>query len=814
MNLETQSKIDRIVAKANADLKELLSTTSSELNSCEPSESTQSLPEVAGDFIDASASSPSPIDSDLNCPSSHKLSISRKLLMLAIFDNKALREGIYNHRVVCVGVDGSNVSCVFDVVANIMFAQQDPTTRDLPVLLDSRGRNIFETKIKLFSQSDFFSSAHPETAKQEPASYWCGALKTALESGAAPIIVCSNKLNFSPEFKAAIDVYKDSIVFTTKTLNTVFTDAFSNSDLLASPAYKKLLDFSRMLVIDDDYLNMIDILYQKNLPIDEYFKKLLSVSTIIISNDAEYEFYLEHNKDGSFGEVVLEKELGNTLKSVSVTKNIHAPKKELHQFYGIDKIKEWAADIKDYLSEIHQDESTKKYPGWNSLQSKVIFSGAPGCGKTSVAEAIAYDCNIKFIPTSYAEFQSSGTGHLGDLTVAMKKKFEEARKNAPCILFIDELDSFSSRIEASQHKDWNIKVINALLEEVDGAKDNDGVIMIGATNFLSRIDPALRRSGRLGKAFEIALPNHTALAEIYKDMLLRPEILINANEQSALQNEKIVNARKEFDYSKFGKMSVTMSGADVEEIVARINARDKKAYKNRNNDANARYTTEEGVLAEIAKFGNLIDGELKTRCAYFIAGQAIVAKMSGLKIGDLSVLMTKNNVGVVAKPINGVITRDIIRRIIISLLSGGAAEELVFKNKSANKIADFAVKFATHLTFEKEGSYGLNDYDLSHRQAAAIPFILENKGAPEDMPSGMHRIHHDNDSMKRKMLDLHLEARVILSKNIERLHYIARELGKSYTITVDDFEKLWDDFNRMDAMKQFSATDTPKMIMH
>ena len=145
----------------------------------------------------------------------------------------------------------------------------------------------------------------------------------------------------------------------------------------------------------------------------------------------------------------------------------------------------------------------------------MLLVGAPGTGKTSLARAIAKECDVKFVCGSAARWQSAGA--LDSHLRAMRADFDEARRYAPAILFIDELDSIGSRERLdSQHSTYQTDVINALLEQIQGIQSTETVIVIGATNYPDMVDPALRRSGRLDQVIEIPLPNIDGLEQIYK----------------------------------------------------------------------------------------------------------------------------------------------------------------------------------------------------------------------------------------------------------------------------------------------------------
>jgi len=168
---------------------------------------------------------------------------------------------------------------------------------------------------------------------------------------------------------------------------------------------------------------------------------------------------------------------------------------------------------------------------WGDISPSIIIEGAPGTGKTylarQVGEVLGKDNSVI---TSFADWQSSDKGHLGTLIKAMKGSFEEARNKAPCILFIDEIDSLSSREnEGHGNNDsyWR-GLINAFLAEMD-ISTMEGVLVIGACNDVSGIDPAILRDGRFDETLYMELPGPEFIAQILQNKLpdLNPDDIAN-----------------------------------------------------------------------------------------------------------------------------------------------------------------------------------------------------------------------------------------------------------------------------------------------
>src|ERR1700730_4041625 len=216
----------------------------------------------------------------------------------------------------------------------------------------------------------------------------------------------------------------------------------------------------------------------------------------------------------------------------------------LSELSGMDEARAWGAaaaqDLSDYIA---------KKITWSEVDPGVLIYGEPGTGKTLFATALAATCQVPLLATSYAQWQRSKDGHLGNVLAAMHAVFECARRCAPCILFIDEIEAVSTRAARGQNQSWYTGIITALNEELTALAAHAGIIVVAAANFPDRIDPALLRSGRLDRKIAIPLPTAEHLEGIIRYHLSFKSELADA------------------DLGDLAVATIGMTGADVEKLV-------------------------------------------------------------------------------------------------------------------------------------------------------------------------------------------------------------------------------------------------------
>ena len=389
------------------------------------------------------------------------------------------------------------------------------------------------------------------------------------------------------------------------------------------------------------------------------------------------------------------------------------------------------------------------------IPAGVLLEGPPGTGKTLLAKAVAGEAGVPFFTMSGSEFVEMFVG-VGASRV--RDLFENAKKNAPAIIFIDEIDAVGRQRGAGLGggHDEREQTLNQLLVEMDGFEGNEGVIVIAATNRSDVLDPALLRPGRFDRQILVGNP----------DVKGREQIL-----QVHARNKKL---ETEVDLKVVAQQTPGFSGAELENLLneaALVAARfDHKAITQADiAEAHDR------VIAGPAKKDRVISEQQRRTVAYHEAGHTIIGMvLSDARVVHKVTIVPRGRAGGYAVMLPRedayIVTRKELYDQMVGLLGGRAAEEIVFNTQSTGASNDFqqATKIARSMVTE----YGMSDrlgpvqYEGNH-----TVFVGRDYG---QKPAYSDQVAYEIDNEVRQLLNqAHEEAHRLINEHREHAHWEA-----------------------------------------
>ena len=427
---------------------------------------------------------------------------------------------------------------------------------------------------------------------------------------------------------------------------------------------------------------------------------------------------------------------------------------------GLDEEKNELIEVVDFLKE------PKKFQDMGAkIPRGILLCGKPGTGKTLIAKAIAGEAGVPFISMSGSEFIEMFAG-LGASRV--RKLFEKAKKIAPCIVFIDEIDAIGARrTNASGAESENNQTLNQLLVEMDGFDTNETVIVLAATNRPEMLDKALLRPGRFDRQITIAAPDARGREEILK---------IHG------KNKKFAD---DIDLKDIAEDTAGFTGAELANVLneAAIVATIKRHKKIQMSDLEEAVKK---VTVGLEKHSRVISDKDKRLTAYHEAGHAIVSKFleTQTDVKEVSIIPRGLAGGYTMYKTNEdkyYISKTEMEEKLIALLGGRAAEKIALNDISTGASNDIEV--ATEIAKDMVTVYGMSD--------TVGPICLKQKEPYENRILG-ENIDDVIGAEVKRMIDIaYKRAQEIILAHMDKLQQVAERLLEKEIISAEEFDSFF-----------------------
>ncbi|MCC3863809.1 ATP-dependent zinc metalloprotease FtsH [Terrisporobacter petrolearius] len=443
-----------------------------------------------------------------------------------------------------------------------------------------------------------------------------------------------------------------------------------------------------------------------------------------------------------FAQTKLEKE--NCTEDHSSSK----PKTTFRDVAGLDEVKEELFEVVDFM------KSPDKYMKMGAKIPKgILFYGPPGTGKTLLASAVAGETDSSFFNVTGSEFVEK---YVGVGAKRVRTLFEKARKEAPSIIFIDEIDAIGARrhSESNNEKD---QTLNQLLVEMDGFNKDDNIIIVGATNRLDLLDEALLRPGRFDRHIRINSPNYNSRYEILK---------VHTNNKPL---------HKDVDLKLLARKTHGFNGAHLANI-----ANEAAIFAVRDNSSQiSNYHFDkaiERVIAGIEQKNSVLIEKEKKIVSYHEAGHALVSNIVNIcPIQKISIVPRGEALGYVLQLPDEdryIYTKEELIGKIKILLAGKAAEEIIFNHLSTGAKDD--LKKVTDIADQMVCEYGMSKLGFMTIEGNSKSFMSQ-------------QIQKEANQIVEQC---YKETLKLLKENINDLHIVANHLYDKETMTLEELQSL------------------------
>ena len=432
---------------------------------------------------------------------------------------------------------------------------------------------------------------------------------------------------------------------------------------------------------------------------------------------------------------------------------------------GEDEAKELLTEIVDYL---HNPEKYREIGA--SMPKGALLVGPPGTGKTLLAKAVAGEANVPFFSISGSEFVEMFVG-MGAAKV--RDLFKQANEKAPCIVFIDEIDTIGKKRDGNiGGNDEREQTLNQLLTEMDGFDGSKGVVILAATNRPDSLDPALLRPGRFDRRIPVELPDLQGREEILK------------------VHAKKIKVSDNVDFREIAKAASGASGAELANIV---NEAALRAVRDRRKFATQADMEEsiEVVIAGYQKKSRVLSEKEKLIVSYHEIGHALVAAMqtNSAPVHKITIIpRTSGALGYTMQVEDGehyLMSKEELENKIATFTGGRAAEELIFHSITTGASND--IEQATKLVRGMITRYGMSDdFDMVAMESVQNQYL----GGDTSLACSFETQTEIDKKVVELVKTQHAKAYKILEDNIGKLHQLAKYLYDNETITGEEFMKI------------------------
>ena len=433
---------------------------------------------------------------------------------------------------------------------------------------------------------------------------------------------------------------------------------------------------------------------------------------------------------------------------------------------GEEEAKDALKEIVDFLE--HPD----KYAGIGAkLPKGALLVGPPGTGKTMLAKAVAGEAKVPFFSISGSEFVEMFVG-MGAAKV--RDLFKQANEKAPCIVFIDEIDTIGKKRDgagAIGGNDEREQTLNQLLTEMDGFDGQKGVVILAATNRPESLDPALLRPGRFDRRIPVELPD-----------LQGREAILQVHARNVKREDSI-------DLKEIARATSGASGAELANIINEAALRAVRLGRSRVSQEDLMESVET-VIAGYQRKNAVMSEKEKNIVAYHEIGHALVAAMQSHSAPVTKITIIPRTSGALGYTMqvdedeHYLMSREELLNKIVTLTGGQAAEQLIFGSITTGASND--IEKATKLARGMITRYGMGDFGMVAMETVTNQYL----GGDTSLACSPATSEKIDEQVVALVKEAREKADRILRENEKKLHQLAEFLRKQETITGEEFMRI------------------------